>query len=542
MQSEPGARATSQDDPPSAPGHPWFVYVVIVAAGGTVAWLRRAHQTTDNGLQNFFTLAVLVITGTVVVLWFVFFSRYSSRARHRGGLIILVALIGFITVFRFDEYNGALVPTRLSFRWAGASVHALPAVRHTGPLDLRPTPADYPGFLGVHRDGRVAGVHIDPDWSVRPPQVLWRQPIGEGWSGFAVVNGVAVTLEQRGAEEAITAYDVATGELRWAFGYGTRFDHALGGPGPRCTPSISEGRVYALGSRGEWMCLDGTAGTLLWSHDLLDDYGISAAHEASTILYGRSNSPLLVDDMAIIPVGGAGRTMANVVAYDQVLGTVVWSGAPRQISFSSPACAELAGRRQVLIVNEASLSGHDVATGRLLWEHPWPGVTSRNANVSQAVPVPPNRVFVSKGYGLGAALLELLPDEGGTLRVEELWSDTSVLRTKFTNVVIKDDHVYGLSDGILECVQLNTGERVWKRGRYGHGQVLLVGEHLLVLSEDGEVILIEASPGPPQTSDHELARIQAIAGLTWNNPACYHDILLVRNGREASAIRLPLIE
>ncbi len=153
------------------------------------------------------------------------------------------------------------------------------------------------------------------------------------------------------------------------------------------------------------------------------------------------------------------------------------------------------------------------------------------------MPVPPDQVFVSKGYGGGAALLRLVADGNEGLQVEEVWADNRVMRTKFTQVVLRDGYVYGLSDGILECIRLATGERMWKGGRYQHGQILGVGDHLLVLSEDGELVLVAADPAQ---ANHVLGRFQALVGPTWNNLALYGDLLLVRNSREAAAWRLPL--
>ena len=201
--------------------------------------------------------------------------------------------------------------------------------------------------------------------------------------------------------------------------------------------------------------------------------------------------------------------------------------------------ATIAGVEQVLILNEASVSGHWLESGEVLWEFPRPGVTSADPNVSQAVAVPPDRVFVSKGYGLGGALLELSPGPGGEMNVREIWASSRVMRTKFSNVTIYDGHIYGLSDGILECVDLATGERVWKHGRYHHGQILRVNDLLLVLSEDGEVFLVEASP---LRRDNVLGQFHALSGKTWNNFALYGPYLVVRNGEEAAAFRLPLVD
>jgi outer membrane protein assembly factor BamB len=228
--------------------------------------------------------------------------------------------------------------------------------------------------------------------------------------------------------------------------------------------------------------------------------------------------------------------LVSLAAYDKRSGTLLWKGGNRQISYSSPAPATLAGAQQILTVNEDTLSGHDVNTGKTLWEHPWKGHTNTDPNVSQAVPLPPDRVFISKGYGGGSMLLQLAAGADGNLAPQILWKNAKALKTKFTNVAIRGNYVYGLSDGILECVDLTDGRSQWKQGRYGHGQILLVNDLLLILSEKGEVVLVEAEPARP---NNVLGRFQAIEGLTWNNFALAGPYLLVRNAAEAACYQLP---
>ncbi len=220
-------------------------------------------------------------------------------------------------------------------------------------------------------------------------------------------------------------------------------------------------------------------------------------------------------------------------------GETVWEGGDRQICYSSPTVATLGGVRQVLIVNEADVSGHDLKTGKVLWRHPWPGKSNASASVSQAVPIAPERVFLSKAYGIGAALLKLVPSGESTLDAEVVWANSKVMKTKFSNVAIKDGFAYGLSDGVLECVALADGRRVWHEGRYPQGQILRVGDLLLVLTESGDVVLVVASP---EAANHVLGRFQALEGQTWNNFALYGPYLLVRNALEAACYELPVEE
>ncbi len=510
----------------------WLFFLVVMA------WLWLT-DLGDEGIRNAFSMILALGALTAGFLWFVFLSGYHGRLRATIGLGTVLAIGGCVGLARIEGFSGAMIP-EFGLRF-GAGERSFDGTE-LGALEIdlrRTTPDDFPGFLGRERDAFVRHVRLARDWEAQPPEPVWRHEIGAGWSGFAVVNGVAVTMEQRGESEAVTAYDVHTGALLWAHTYPGHFDHFLGGRGPRATPTIDEGRVYALGARGRLSCLDGATGAALWTRDLLAEYGVTPEMEARNVQYGRANSPLVAGDLVIVPAGGDEATrQARLAAFDKTSGEPVWESPPRQISFSSPRLATLAGIAQVLIVNEDTLSGHTPETGVLLWEHSWPGRTSATASVSQAVPVPPDRVFVSKGYGGGALLLELVPGEDGVLAAREVWRDRRALRTKLTNVVLKDEHIYGLSDGMLECVELETGRRVWKEGRYGHGQILRVDELLLLLSEEGEVVLIEPTPDEP---DHILGRFQALAGKTWNNPALYGDLLVVRNGNEAAVYRLPTV-
>jgi outer membrane protein assembly factor BamB len=266
---------------------------------------------------------------------------------------------------------------------------------------------------------------------------------------------------------------------------------------------------------------------------------VPADEAAALYPYGRSNSPVVVGDRLIVAPGGVpGGRIASLAALDKTTGETLWQAGDHQISMATPALATLGGVEQILLVNEDFVTGHDLVDGRVLWQLELPGKTSSNANVSNAVGIAPNRVFVSKGYGIGSALWELAdtPSNGLPWTATPVWQSARTLRTKFTNVVVRGDHVYGLSEGVLECVELGTGERTWKGGRYGHGQILLVGEVIVVLSEDGEIFYVEASP---ERGNNVLASFEAIDGQTWNPFAIAGDLLLVRNSDEAAAYRLP---
>lgn len=515
--SSPYARRSGQG------GRWWPVPWVSAAAALACAaiWFQEAPHRQGQVLAS---LATAVATLLLLLLWLLFFSRL--RWRIRLGVLGAFVVAGVVAVLslRVRGVSGDLVPV-LEWRWAsGPRTAPLPRPAADRPVDAEPSWLDYPQFLGQLRDGSVHGVRLARDWTAQPPRELWRRPVGEGWSGFAVVGDRAVTLEQAGPQELVTCYDAKTGTPRWSHADPARFEDPMAGAGPRATPAIHEGRVYSLGGTGILNALDLATGCLLWTKNILEDNG------AALPRYGVSASPLVADGWVIIAAGGTdGRSL---VAYDRETGRRVWAAGTDPPAYSSPMVAELAGVRQVLILNGEKLAAHDLRDGQLLWSHLWPPGTE---NVSQPVVLPENSVFLSTGYGVGGKLLGLHHAPDGSWKVELQW-ETQGLKAKFTNVVYRDGHLYGLDDGILVCLDAATGSRRWKAGRYGHGQVLLVGDLLLVMSENGDVVLVAADP----ENHRELARLPALSGKTWNHPAMAGRYLFVRNDREAAAYELPV--
>jgi outer membrane protein assembly factor BamB len=519
----------------------WFVLAVIAILVGV---LRRTDILGDHAYANVATVLLAFSALVILAAWFFFLSGYRWWTR-------VLTLVGCVAgaslpaaLLRIERFSGELVPT-FAFWFAPEPDRLLPALPAltggTAKVDLRTTSDDdYPGFLGPYRSNAVEHVGLARNWDEQAPQMLWRQKIGAGWSAFSVVDGHAVTMEQRGEMEMTTCYAVATGQLEWASSPPSRYEKLEAGVGPRSTPTIDDGMVYALGALGHLACLDGASGKLVWERDLFREAGISREDEKSTVPWGRAASPLVVGQQVVVPLGGRkGERLFSLAAFDKRSGELVWKDGKKQISYSSPCLANLGGIEQIVIVNEDTASGHDTTTGKQLWEHSRPGHTNRDPNVSQAVPIAANLVFFSKGYGGGAMLLRLDRGADGALTPQEVWANSRVMRTKFTNVAVQGNYVYGLSDGILECIDVTNGVRKWRDGRYGHGQILRAGDLLLVLSEEGEVVLVEATPDRPNSV---LGRFQAIEGLTWNNLALYGPYLLVRNAEEAACYKLPLKE
>lgn len=376
-------------------------------------------------------------------------------------------------------------------------------------------------FRGPNRDGRYEEMEVLTTWPAQGPPLLWKQPIGIGYASFVVADGRAYTIEQRRGKEVAAAYDVNTGRELWTQSWNAEYRDTTG-DGPRATPTWDDGRLYALGATGELRCLDAKTGAAIWGKNILSE------NQASNLPWAMAASPLVVDDKVILLPGGTSNN--SVVAYNKMTGAPVWKSQSDRQAYVSPMLVTLAGRRQIVIVSASRVFGLEPGNGALLWSYAWD--TDMGINVSQPIMVDNNRFFISSGYGKGAALVEV-SGSGKTLATRTIWENVS-MKNKFNSSVLHQGYVYGLDEGILTCVDVNTGERKWKGGRYGYGQVLLASGHLIVSSDTGELVLVRATPD----QHAEVARFKAIEGKTWNYPAIAGGRLLVRNANEMAAYNI----
>ena len=378
-------------------------------------------------------------------------------------------------------------------------------------------------FRGPARDGHHRRESLRLDWPASGLQTVWKQPVGGGYASFVGAGGHAFTIEQRGGEEVVAAYEVRTGRELWTHAWSAIFREGMGGDGPRATPTWHDGRIYALGGAGELRALDAATGRMLWRTGILEDAN------ASNLQWGMAAAPLVVDENVVMLPGGSGGN--SVVAYDRTTGRRSWSALDDTQAYSSPMLVTLAGVRQILVFSASRLMGIRPDSGGVIWEYPWK--TQYGVNASQPLLLDDHRVMISTGYGSGAAAIELTPDGSGGLSAKELWR-TNRMKNQFTSSVLHDGHVYGLDEAILACIDAATGELKWKGGRYGYGQIMLADGHLIVLTEGGDLALVRATP----EKHTELARFPAIEGKTWNHPAIIDGFLLVRNINEMAAFDL----
>jgi len=373
-------------------------------------------------------------------------------------------------------------------------------------------------FRGPKRDGRYDETTVSTNWPSSGLKQIWKQPVGVGHASFVVADGKAYTIEQRRGQEVVAAYDINTGHELWTQKWNAAYTDSTG-DGPRATPTWDNGRIYALGATGELRCLDANTGSVFWGKNILTD------NQAQNLQWAMAASPLIVDDKVIVLPGGTSGK--SVVAYNKLTGAPVWRVLSDVQAYVSPMLVDLAGRRQIVVVSSSRVVGLTPEKGELLWSYTWD--TDMGINVSMPILVDRNRFFISSGYGKGAALVEV-KGSGNSYSASTVWENKN-MKNKFNSSVLQDGYIYGLDEGILVCLDVNTGERKWKEGRFGYGQIILTNGHLIITSDQGEVALVKATPDKYT----EVARFAAVQGQTWNYPAIANGRLLVRNSNEMAA-------
>jgi len=497
------------------------VLLMVVALYTTRRLLHPSLALAGMGVL-FYAYAIPVL-GLALAGWAVLSRRLSPRARWvtMAGTILVVC--GVWTLFRYEGIT-AEADAAFALRWSASAEDRLLAQAGDEQMTLPPPVAaaelatEWPGFRGPERNGIVSKVSIATDWSTSGPVELWRRHVGPGWSSFSVGTNLVFTQEQRGDAETVSCYSLATGDPVWRHEDPVRFWEAQSGAGPRGTPTLSSGRVYALGATGILNVLDATSGAPVWSRNVADDT------ETQVPMWGITSSPLVVDDMVVAAAAG------SLIGYDRATGTPLWSHKVQGEGYSSPHLLQIDDVQQILLMNAAGASSFLPADGVVLWEYAWPGHP-----IVQPTLISNGDMLVSTNEKDGIRRIKASNEPDGWT-VTQRWQST-FLNPFFNDSVVHKGNAYGFDGPFIACIDLVNGERRWRGGRYGRGQVVLLADQdvLLVLAEKGDLALVRAAP----ESFVELARMHAITGKTWNHPVVVGTTLLVRNAQEMAAFRLP---
>lgn len=474
------------------------------------------------------------LTITVLALWTaVAVTRSSPRAFRLGSMVILLLTWSFFALRRMDGLTGS-IKAATSWRWSLTPEDRYLASRKNMDLHSATTrePAtqpislidgDWPGFRGLHRDGRLTGANIRTDWTANPPKQLWKHRIGPGWSSMCVVGDRVFTQEQRKELEAVVCFSAATGLELWSHTDRTRFDESMAGAGPRATPTFADGKLYALGANGKLNCLNPSNGAVIWSRD------IAADTNAPVPMWGFSSSPLVNSGLVTVITGAAGKA---VIAYDAANGKPAWSSGDGW-SYASPQLATVGGVEQILFVSQNGLNGVDPTDGHTLWRHDFPLPSNANRAV-QPTAIGNDAFLLGAAFGTGTRRINLT-HEGSTWRTTGQWTSHN-FNPYYNDLVYHKGFCYGFDNSVFACLDIATGKTKWRAHGYGNGQVLLLADQdlLLILTETGEVALLDAKP----EESHEIGRFQAIEGKSWNHPVIAYGKLFVRNGEEVACFEI----
>ena len=501
------------------------IALMAVALVATPYILHESIATGNMGFM-FFVYAVPLLS-LAFVIWAAASRGLATGPRWASMVAAIFLPCGVWALFQTGG-NTTDLDHDFAWRWAKTPEERLLAQadeptalpdRPAATTGADPVATVWPSFRGTDRDSILHGVRIETDWATSPPIELWRRKVGPGWSSFAVRSDLLYTQEQRGEEEVVACYHAATGEPVWRHRDTARFWESVGGAGPRGTPTLAHGRVYTLGGTGIVNVLDAADGTVVWSRDAAADTG------AELPVWGFSGSPLVTGDLVVVAASGA------LIAYDLATGDPRWTGPAAGEGYSSPHLMTIDGVEQILQLNGDGLIGVAPADGSVLWEHAWSGYP-----IVQPAQTADGDLLFSVSSSSGTRRVAVAQGPGGWT-AEERWTSLG-LKSYFNDFVVHEGHAYGFDGSILAAIDVRDGERKWKGGRYGGGQLFLLADQdlLLVLSEKGELALVSATPD----GFNELARFPAIEGKTWNHPVLAGDILLVRNAEEMAAFRLSL--
>ncbi len=342
--------------------------------------------------------------------------------------------------------------------------------------------ADWPQFLGPQRNCTSTETGLLQSWDEKGPPVLWQKSVGEGYSSPVIAGARLVLFHRVGDEEIVECLDAPNGKELWKHREATNYRDPLGkGDGPRSTPLIAGERVYTLSPGGRLLCLKLANGDKVWQRDLLTDYNVPRSY------FGVGTSPILESGRLLVNVGSRD---AGIVAFDKDSGKELWRATQDGASYSSPIAADIDGVRQVVFFTRQGIVSLDPANGNIHFSKRWR--SRMDASVNAATPVVVGDcLFFTACYETGAILVRAKKDG-----IEELWSNDRSLSCHFSTPVYHEGFLYGF-DGRQEagtefrCIEAKTGKVLWSKEGFGCGSMILAEGNLIVLSENGELVLVE---------------------------------------------------
>ena len=389
--------------------------------------------------------------------------------------------------------------------------------------------ADWPQWRGPQRDGISSETGLLQSWSADGPAVQWRTRLGNGFSGISIANGRVFTMFAQGDDEFAICLDAETGAERWRHRTGPYYKETQGGDGPRSTPTVEGEIVYVLGATGKLFALAAASGAPIWEKDLVAEF------DSEVPKWGFSTSPLIEGDLLLVEAGGRDgnfvvdmvidrKTAVTAVALDKATGATAWTALNEKMSYSSPIAFTAAGARQLAYFTAYSLTGLAPEDGRVYWRYPY----KTRYDVSAATPIfiPPNRLFISTGDDNGGVVLQI-KSHGDSLAIEQVWQNKK-MKNHFGTSVLYDNHLYGFDNAILKCLDAHTGQEKWKTRGYGKGTLIVADGQLIVLGEEGQLGLVEATPA----GFREKTKAQVLNGRCWTMPSLADGRLYVRDESE----------
>jgi len=386
-----------------------------------------------------------------------------------------------------------------------------------------PSRYDWPQWRGANRDAVSSETGLIHEWPEGGPQVLWRTKVGVGYSGVAVSDGKLFTLWDEQGKQFLFGLDAKTGKELWRQDLGAGFTNHYG-DGPRSTPLVHGDVVFAIGTAGRLLAADKSSGKPRWQHDLVKEYS------AKLPTYGYSSSPLVVGDRLLVEAGGE---HAAYIAFDAATGEVAWASEDERPAYSSPISISIDGVDQIVFWSANGLRSVSPGTGTVLWRHTWETfcpVSGDPLNTGTPIFIAPNRLFISSGSG--ASVIKIV-QSGSRFSVRTVWKSPA-MRNDVNSSVLLGNYVYGFDRGILECIDVRTGEVKWKARGFQKGSLIAADGQLIVLGEQGNLALVEANPDGFVQKDSATV----LTGKSWTSPALAQGKLYLRNHEELICLNM----